>query len=394
MAYEAKGIYNDSEMSDADKQKIDALKQQYDYYKGQGNMDMANQMHQQAEQIRSGYGYSGGGDGSQYIPTGSTASSVIGTGVQFSNGYPATQLTGPTAKYDEIDAWTKAQQEQALAALKSAYDQNVIDVDATAAKIPEVYKAAREKTARDSAIQKANFNEYAAASGLNSGTGSQAELSRSIAEQNNLSSISQAEASALKDVETQRLKLKTQYQNAIAEAIANGELQRAQLLYQEAVRVDEGIVQTALNQADENYRAWQSQYMVQSDKNSFLQTMADNLAAYGDFSGYKALGYNDAQIAQMQAYFNQLKTAQTSSGESTTDKKWVPKNLYDKNELKPVDTGGRDLSAYALQLLSDLNRQGAGILDSVKKDALADAYERGDITEAELYMMMNALGLA
>lgn len=356
-------------------------------------MDKANQMHQQAEQIRSGYGYSGGGDGSQYIPTGSTASSVIGAGVQFPNGYTAAQLTGPTSQEEYVNKLSEAQKEQALAALKSAYDQNVIDVDAAAAKIPEIYKAAREDSARDSAIQKANFNEYAAASGLNSGTGSQAELSRSIAQQNNLSSISQAEASALKDVETQRLKLKTQYQNSIAEAIANGDLQRAQLLYQEAVRVDEGIVQTALNQADENYRAWQSQYMVQNDKNSFMQTMADNLAAYGDFSGYKALGYSDAQIAQMQAYFNQIKTAQTSSGGSDDDK-WVPKNIYDDNELKPVDTGGRDLSAYALQLLNNLSQQGMGIKNTTRIEVLKKAFENGDITEAEFRMISNALGLA
>lgn len=356
-------------------------------------MDKANQMHQQAEQIRSVYNYSGGGDGSQRIPTSATASAVIGAGTQFVNPHPAAQLTGPTAKYDEIDAWTKAQQEQALAALKSAYDQNVIDVDAAAAKIPEIYKAAREDSARDSAIQKANFNEYAAASGLNSGTGSQAELSRSIAQQNNLSSISQAEASALKDVETQRLKLKTQYQNSIAEAIANGDLQRAQLLYQEAVRVDEGIVQTALNQADENYRAWQSQYMVQNDKNSFMQTMADNLAAYGDFSGYKALGYSDAQIAQMQAYFNQIKTAQTSSGGSDSENdKRIPGNLYDD---APVTTGtaGAALGSYAYALLADLNRQGAGITNSVKKSALVNAYTRGDITEAELNALVDILGL-
>jgi hypothetical protein len=72
-----------------------------------------------------------------------------------------------------------AQQEAILQAYKTAYDANVNTLDAAAAKIPAQYQAARNRAAAQSEIQKANFNEYAAASGLNSGAGGQAMLAMS-----------------------------------------------------------------------------------------------------------------------------------------------------------------------------------------------------------------------
>jgi len=61
-------------------------------------------------------------------------------------------------------------------------------------------------------------------------------------------------------VEKQRVALQAEYQKAIADAIANNEADRAAALYSEAKRVDESLVSTAVNQATENYRAWQAAY--------------------------------------------------------------------------------------------------------------------------------------
>lgn len=224
--------------------------------------------------------------------------------------YRAATLPSATNQSGAINNYYSAAQRAQLAALKNAYDQNILSTDAAAAKIPGIYQAAQNSAAAQSAVSQRNFNEYAAASGLNSGAGGQAQLAQNTALQSSLNSLETEKANALRDVETQRLSIQTEYQNAIAEAIANNELQKAQALYEEAVRVDESIVSTALNQASENYRAWSSRYQTSSDYISNQQTASANeyqkaltnaqtLASFGDFSGYSALGYTDEQIQQM-----------------------------------------------------------------------------------------------
>lgn len=224
--------------------------------------------------------------------------------------YTPSQLPSATNQGESINAYYDAAKEAALAAMKDSYDQSLLAIDAAAEKIPGIYQAQMNQVAAQDAVSRANFNEAAAASGLNTGARGQAELASNVALQGNLSQLQTAQANALADVEQQRLSVQTQYQNAIAEAIANNELDRAQALYQEAIRVDESIVNTALNQATENYKAWQSQYQTSSDFiNRYMSnqdmdyqkafTNAQLLAEYGDFSGYKALGFTDEQINRM-----------------------------------------------------------------------------------------------
>ena len=196
-----------------------------------------------------------------------------------------------------------AAQEKALAALKTAYDNNTATVDAQAAKIPGIYHASENAVAADNAQQTQNMNEYFAANGLNNGAAGQAQLSQNNVYQKNIGSLEEAKATALNDVETQRTQISTQYQNAIAEAIANNNYEQAKALYDEAVRVDESIVSTALNQAQLNYQyATLNQNQAQFNTSNQMSA-ADNLAQYGDFSGYKALGYSDGQIANMTAAY-------------------------------------------------------------------------------------------
>ena len=64
-------------------------------------------------------------------------------------------------------------------------------------------------------------------------------------------------------------------------------------------------------------------YNMSQDEYNRLAQQADNLAAYGDFSGYKALGYTDSQINKMrQAYqITQAAKAKSGSSRSTGPKK-------------------------------------------------------------------------
>jgi hypothetical protein len=153
-----------------------------------------------------------------------------------------------------------ANEQKQRAALEAQYAANVGAIDQQAAKIPGQYDAAANQAAAQAAINRANLNEQYAAMGLNTGAAGQAALAQNNALQSSISSIRQSQAEALNDVEAQRVSLQQQYQAAIKEAIANNEADRAAALYNEAKRVDESLVSTAVNQATENYRAWQAMY--------------------------------------------------------------------------------------------------------------------------------------
>ena len=150
------------------------------------------------------------------------------------------------------DASKKAQEE----ALRASYEKNTGALDYQQGKIAPTYDAAANNAGAQAAIHRANFNESANASGLNTGAGSQAELSMRNAEAANISAIRKAQADAQADLDYQRSQLTLEYQNAIREAIAKNELQKAQALYEEAKRVDESLVSTAINQANLNWQIW------------------------------------------------------------------------------------------------------------------------------------------
>lgn len=129
-----------------------------------------------------------------------------------------------------------AQQEQALAQLKGAYDKNVQRIDESAAALPQQYEAARNDAAAQSAIARKNFNEQAAATGLNSGTSGQAELARSSAYQSALAGLNTAQQNAQQALERDKLGLQAEYENAIAAQKAASQSALQQALYQEKLR--------------------------------------------------------------------------------------------------------------------------------------------------------------
>ena len=175
---------------------------------------------------------------------------------------PYEAATLPTATFQEqyINDLYEAKLSRERESLERAYDENVTALEQSAAGIPGQYQTARNQAAGEAAVQKAAFHEQAAASGLNSGAHGQAVLAQNNALLSRLSAIRQAEREALDEIEAQRSALYRQYQQQIAEAVSANEADRAAALYNEAKRVDESIVATAVNQANENYKAWKSMY--------------------------------------------------------------------------------------------------------------------------------------
>ena len=273
-----------------------------------------------ANQYRNQYGYAAEyaeddlsavkGQINYYGGSGSGSRSGGGTGAS----------SGGVNDYSEyIEEMNRAQQEAALAELRAAYEKNLAGMDRTQQSISPTYQAARNQAAGNAARQQQAFNEYAAAYGLNSGTAGQAQLAMSNALQGNLSGIDTAEANALSDLELQRSQTEIDYNNAIAQAKAEGNYQLAQQLYTEKVRVDEAL-QAQIAQAAQNELARQQMAMQQSQQNwenqfaldkyntgleqqdyQNMLAMAQEMAKYGDFSGYQALGIDTSTMEQRYA---------------------------------------------------------------------------------------------
>ena len=135
------------------------------------------------------------------------------------------------------DIYAEAQR-QALAALEGAYTDELAAYDAEAAQLPGVYQAAKNRTAAAGEIAQQGMNERFAASGLNTGAQGQAALALGMTVQGGLASLESERAAKLSELGAQRAKVKSQYQQAVADAIAQNEIELARALYEEAVRVD------------------------------------------------------------------------------------------------------------------------------------------------------------
>ena len=207
-----------------------------------------------------------------------------------------TTTTTTLPKYEaQIDAVNKVYDtanSASMAALENAYNQSKVQAEAAKEKIPATYQAQANSISAQSERNRQAFNESAGAAGLNVGTGSQAALAQNNQLQADLTKIRTAEANAKQDIDNQLNLLYTTYQGNIAEALANNEYERANALMNEYRQAASSAVTVGQNQITLDRQLEQQQYDRAADQ-------AANLAKFGDFSGYKALGYTDAQIAAM-----------------------------------------------------------------------------------------------
>lgn len=236
----------------------------------------------------------------QRVPTGSIVDTAAGQYVLTDTG---------SQKYDDyvtkqLEGVTKADTTTTNDYINQLYDQSLkAQLDEIAAQQSEIgtyYDTARNQAAATQTQNKAAFNEYAAASGLNAGTGGQAELARQNVYGNALNTANTAEAQALQDLAAQK-----------SQAISSAASDRTQALYDESVR------QQNL-QAEQQATYAETQAAQQKAEYTQLEDYAKSLAAIGDYSGYQALyGWSDAQVAQAESLFKQQNTAKTTSTKSS-----------------------------------------------------------------------------
>lgn len=176
-----------------------------------------------------------------------------------------------TARTDAInqiyDAQRKAREEE----LKAAYDRSMSDYQAARDKIAPEY----QKQANDLSVQyernRQNFNNQAAATGINSGVASQAALARGGEYQRDFGNLRTAEANATAEADRQMANLTAEYQANIRAALADNDYKKAQALL------------------DEYNNGYQRDL-----KNAQI------LAEFGDFSGFHNL-FGEAQAKNMEA---------------------------------------------------------------------------------------------
>ena len=247
-------IYDDQFLTEEQKRQVQAFKREWERASAAGDRTGMDAAHAAAERVRARSGYSGGADGGGY---------TVLPGAE--DAYTAARLKTYRPQTDAVNRAYDAARAVQLAELKSAYEKNSAELEAQRTEIPEVYQDQRNLAAAQSEVSGRDFREYAAASGLNSGTGGQAELARANQLQGDLSALSRQETAERRDLEERISQLRIQYQNEVAAAVARGEYERAAALLEEYRRAEESAVSAARAQADEDYRAWEAVYRQRRD---------------------------------------------------------------------------------------------------------------------------------
>lgn len=388
----------------------------YEYtYDDNGYAKKAINVKNRQEREQKGYGgggYSGGGDSSYY------------------DSLQPTDLSGYLN--DMYKAYTDAQ----LAALKSAYEQNLAGLQADAEKIPGIYQGARNEAASQNDIARMAFNEYANARGLNTGTSGQAALASSATLQSNLTDISTKESDAIAENALQQQQLAIQYRNAAVQAQAEGNYQMAQALYNEYVRQDNAAMQTAqLAQEQANWEAqfnagnsqWQQQFdasqqeyqdSLAAQNREYAYNLAMTMLAAGVMPDTNTL--NEAGISTADALNIRLAAMSDTSGGSggrvssggspdvdvvnEDEQVTVPSsgNLYkaDRDTTIRGNSSGRiqitdvsQLGPAAMNIANAMSRSNSASQLGTIGEMISNALERGQITEAEADFLLRSIGL-
>ena len=319
-------VYDEQFLNDEQRKRLRAFTDAWNEANARGDQAGMEAAHAAAERVRAEANYSGTRDGSGYvgIDAAGGGGQSAGNGGAWSGGqnagsgvYSPAQLPGYRAGVREVNDLYDAARERKLAQLKTAFDQSVEALRAERAELPGVYDGQKNAAAAQSEMAGRSFNEYAAASGLNSGTAGQAALARSNQLQGDLTALGQQEAAEQADIARRESQLRTQYADDVAAAVAQGEYDRAAALLEEYRRAETSRVDTARQQANENYRAWQAgvsaAQTAEKARRETVQTQAEaesasrkealeraaRLAEAGDFSGYLALGYSRAETEAM-----------------------------------------------------------------------------------------------
>lgn len=335
--------YDRQYLSDKDLSSLGAAQAAWQAASKAGDKAGMEAAHQEAEAIRSRYGYSGGGDGSDYIQLGykqfnpdsgggRSGGSVSGGGVSggggsFSYASAPQYVNRYQSQIDDLTA-------QILGRAAFEYDP---EKDPTYQQYKESYTRSGERAMQDtlgqiSARTGGLASSYAGSAAQQTYDNYMSALADKIPELRQLAySMYQDEG------DQQRANLE------MLMALEQGDYAKYQGLlsqYNTDRSFDYGVHRDGISDqrydtewnyqvgrdqiADKRYEdetaynreqdAWQkANYASETEYNQAL-AKAQTLAAAGDFSGYKALGYSDAEIANLKSAYDRAQAVSRASG--------------------------------------------------------------------------------
>ena len=420
-----------SGMSDLDKAALEAAGNSYNQAYSAGDQAGMDAAHKQAEAIRNKYGYSGGSDGSQYIPFGSV-----------SGEFSYESAPSYVSRYQsQIDALTNELLN------RDPFEYNYLE-DPTYQQYAESYTRAGERAMQDVLAQ------------VSARTGGLASSYATTASQQTYDNYMQALADKVPELQQLAYSMYMDEGDAMRAnldmllALENGDYGRYQDLltqynndrnfaygqYRDGVSDDRynlewqyGVGRDQIS--DQRYQdetaynreqdAWnREQYESETEYNRALDR-AQTLAQAGDFSGYRALGYSDAEIASLQNAYNRAQAAAALSRsdggtdgdsgaqdydglyqaalESGYPKSFISNNykrfgftsssgLYDGYESWAEENtySEEDVSDVAKGLLTDLRKYYASQEDQEAK--ARQEYESGGISWTDYLYLADRLG--
>ena len=215
-SYTPKGTHNDATIKNNSQLQADQISEiqskWHDAYLA-GDKKKMDQLHKDAESLRSGWGYSGGEDGSDYISTGGISGANLGE--QMANRYSQ----GYNDYEQKMNDAAAAQQKALQASIDSAVN-NLESQKTTIGKNTEANNAAAEKAYMTAINPNGSYAEGLASQGLSkSGITESSMISAGNTYQNALNSNATTQTEALAEIE-----------RAITQARLNGDIEKANAL--------------------------------------------------------------------------------------------------------------------------------------------------------------------
>ena len=347
-------------MSDLDKAALDAAGQSWNKANAAGDQAGMDAAHRQAEAIRSQYGYSGGSDGSQYIPFGTSKK-------EFSYSSAPTY----TSKYQsQIDELTEA------ILGRDPFEYNYLE-DPNYQQYEESYTRSGQRAMQDTLGQVAArtgglASSYATTASQQTYDNYMAQLADKIPELRQAAyAMYQDEGDTMRANLDMLLALEqgdyAKYQDLLGQYNTDRNFDYG--AFRDEVGDDRYNLEWNYNagrdqiedQRYEDETAWnREQYESETEYNRALEK-AQTLAAAGDFSGYKDLGYTDEEIATLQATYDRAQAASrlSSGGSSGSGSGSGSSDIYSQMYQAGIRSEG---DAYAWLLASSYNTTQAGKL--------------------------------
>lgn len=425
--YTPKGTYLDAGLSSSDKAAVEDLGRQWEEAQARGDQAAMDAAHEAAESIRSGYGYSGGGDGSEYIAKpkqeASTSGDWIGGGRDVSGSGAVGSWSGGKFSYATAPSYTNKYQgkidaltEQILGRAAFEYDP---EKDPTYQQYKESYTRNGERAMQDTLGQVSSrtgglASSYAGAAAQQTYDGYMSALSDKIPELRQLAyqmyqdegATQRANLEMLMALEqgdyNKYLTLLGQYntdRNMDFDIFRGqvGDSQWQQTFDRGVLESDRdfaygvGRDQITDQRYDKEYadsRAdaeWEKlNYTSEQEYNRALQK-AQTLAAAGDFSGYQEMGYSEGEVSNLKKAYDKAQAAISSSGSGKSGGGGGSSKGSSAQEtgiLASMYALGNDAAAYEYLVSLDL---AAG-----KTETLWSLYQSGGQTKSQDYSSIRA----